>query len=159
MGQDHKDSDFKEGDLVLVYTNNLTNLAGPKKLQDSFVGPFPIRCMHGPNAAELILSGEIEKKHPTFPVSLLKHYKPSDKDKFPLRKEVVVNIPVLKDDSSPLEIKKILKDKIVRIKNKDTRLYLARYKGRTADSDKWLRADEIPDSDRLLRNYRSDKKK
>ncbi|MBW0468835.1 hypothetical protein O181_008550 [Austropuccinia psidii MF-1] len=32
--------DFKVGDLVLVSTSNFHNIKGPKKLADSYVGPF-----------------------------------------------------------------------------------------------------------------------
>ncbi|MBW0525440.1 hypothetical protein O181_065155 [Austropuccinia psidii MF-1] len=36
----HKVPDFKVGDLVLVSTLNFSNIKGPKKLKDSYVGPF-----------------------------------------------------------------------------------------------------------------------
>ena len=65
----HKAPVFKIGDKVLVSTLNFNNLSGPRKLKDSFIGPFVIKYMHGPNAAEVILTGELERKHPTFPVS------------------------------------------------------------------------------------------
>ncbi|MBW0517737.1 hypothetical protein O181_057452 [Austropuccinia psidii MF-1] len=32
--------DFKEGDQVLMSTLNFNNLKGPKKMRDSFLGPF-----------------------------------------------------------------------------------------------------------------------
>ncbi|MBW0568612.1 hypothetical protein O181_108327, partial [Austropuccinia psidii MF-1] len=38
----HMEPDFKEGDQVLVSTLNFNNLKGPKKMRDSFVGPFTI---------------------------------------------------------------------------------------------------------------------
>ncbi|MBW0585685.1 hypothetical protein O181_125400, partial [Austropuccinia psidii MF-1] len=38
----HMKPDFKEGDQVLVSTINFNNLKGPKKMRDSFVGPFTI---------------------------------------------------------------------------------------------------------------------
>ncbi|MBW0557358.1 hypothetical protein O181_097073 [Austropuccinia psidii MF-1] len=38
----HMEPDFKEGDQVLVSTINFNNLKGPKKMRDSFVGPFTI---------------------------------------------------------------------------------------------------------------------
>ncbi|MBW0468033.1 hypothetical protein O181_007748 [Austropuccinia psidii MF-1] len=36
----HKIPDFKVGDLVLMSTLNFNNIKGPKKLKDSYVGPF-----------------------------------------------------------------------------------------------------------------------
>jgi hypothetical protein len=96
----HKDHQFKVGDQVLISKFNFTNLSGPKKLRDSFVGPFTIKKLHGENAVEVIPTGELERKHPTFPVTLNKPYKTSDNDKFPSRKDNirVVIPPVEKED-------------------------------------------------------------
>ncbi|MBW0560757.1 hypothetical protein O181_100472 [Austropuccinia psidii MF-1] len=68
----HKPPGFKIGDLLLVSTLNFKNIKGPKKFKDSFAGPFMIKSLHGPNAVQLKLTGELMKKHPTFPVSLIK---------------------------------------------------------------------------------------
>ncbi|MBW0576797.1 hypothetical protein O181_116512 [Austropuccinia psidii MF-1] len=80
----HKPLDFKIGDLVLVSTLNFNNIDGPKKLKYSFAGPFMIKALHGPNAVQLELTGELMKKHQTFPVSLKILYISSDKELFPL---------------------------------------------------------------------------
>ncbi|MBW0564253.1 hypothetical protein O181_103968 [Austropuccinia psidii MF-1] len=53
----HKVPDFKVGDLVLVSTLNFNNIKGPKKLKDSYVGPFFIVALHGTNAVPVELSG------------------------------------------------------------------------------------------------------
>ncbi|MBW0521835.1 hypothetical protein O181_061550 [Austropuccinia psidii MF-1] len=42
----HKPPNFKIGDLVLVSTLNFNNIKGPKKLKDSFAGPFMIKALH-----------------------------------------------------------------------------------------------------------------
>ncbi|MBW0484762.1 hypothetical protein O181_024477 [Austropuccinia psidii MF-1] len=81
----HKPLDFKVGDLVLVSTLNFNYIKGPKKLKDSFSGPFMVKALHGPNVGKLELTGELMIKHPAFPVSLMKPYSSSDKDLFPLR--------------------------------------------------------------------------
>ena len=52
----HREPDFKVGDLVLISTVNFNNLTGPKKMRDSFVGPFVIKALHGKNAVEVILT-------------------------------------------------------------------------------------------------------
>ncbi|MBW0462160.1 hypothetical protein O181_001875 [Austropuccinia psidii MF-1] len=65
--------DFKEGDQVLVSTLKFDNLKGPKKMRDSFVGPFTIIKLIGKNAVEIKLTEELSRKHPVFPVSLLRH--------------------------------------------------------------------------------------
>ncbi|MBW0524517.1 hypothetical protein O181_064232 [Austropuccinia psidii MF-1] len=75
----HKVPDFKVGDLVLVSTLNFNNIKGPKNVKDSYVGPFVIVALHGTNAVQVELSGELENKHPTFSVSLIKPYQPADK--------------------------------------------------------------------------------
>ncbi|MBW0492532.1 hypothetical protein O181_032247 [Austropuccinia psidii MF-1] len=89
----HKIPDFKVGDLVLVSTLNINNIKGPKKLKDSYVGPFVIVSLHGNNAAEVKLSGELENKHPTFLVSLIKPYQPADKELFSLRNPTPLTVP------------------------------------------------------------------
>ncbi|MBW0524728.1 hypothetical protein O181_064443 [Austropuccinia psidii MF-1] len=55
----HKVPDFKVGDLVLVLTLYFHNIKGPKKLKDSYVGPFFIVSLHGTNAVHVKLSGEL----------------------------------------------------------------------------------------------------
>ncbi|MBW0513269.1 hypothetical protein O181_052984 [Austropuccinia psidii MF-1] len=67
----HKPPDFKIRDLVLVSNLNFNNIKGPKKLKDSFAGPFMIKALHGPNSVQLELTGELMNKHPAFPVSLI----------------------------------------------------------------------------------------
>ncbi|MBW0565781.1 hypothetical protein O181_105496 [Austropuccinia psidii MF-1] len=76
----HKHPEFKVGDLILVSTLNFNNIKGPRKLKDSFAGPFIIKALHRTNAVQVELSGELENKHPTFPVSQVKHYTSSDKE-------------------------------------------------------------------------------
>ncbi|MBW0585434.1 hypothetical protein O181_125149 [Austropuccinia psidii MF-1] len=68
----HKAPDFKLGELVLVSTLNFNNIKGPKKLKDSYVGTFVIVALHGTNVVQVELSGELENKHPIFPVRLIK---------------------------------------------------------------------------------------
>ncbi|MBW0563634.1 hypothetical protein O181_103349 [Austropuccinia psidii MF-1] len=78
--------DFKEGDQVLVSTLNFDNLRGPKKMRDSFVGPFTIIKLIGRNAVEVKLTEEFSRKHPVFPVSLVKPYFQKEEDQLPSRK-------------------------------------------------------------------------
>lgn len=152
----HKSHSFKIGDLVLVSTFNFNNISGSRKLKDSFAGPFVIRAFHGENAVELVLTGELERKHPTFPISQIKPYQESDKVKFPLRDTMHTAIPPL-DPESEKKIEKVLKTKITRLNNKDVRFYLVRYRQRPADEDRWLKEDEIPD--KYLRRFRAGKRK
>ncbi|MBW0538044.1 hypothetical protein O181_077759 [Austropuccinia psidii MF-1] len=91
----HKAPDFKIPDLVLVSTLNFNNIKGPKRLKDSFSGPFMIKALHGPNAVQLELTAQLINKHPTFPVSLIEPYTSSDKELFPLRNKPPLEIPPL----------------------------------------------------------------
>ncbi|MBW0523766.1 hypothetical protein O181_063481, partial [Austropuccinia psidii MF-1] len=63
----HKNPGFKVGDLILVSTWNFDDMKGPKEFKDSFEEPFIIKALHGTNAVQVELSGELENKHPTFP--------------------------------------------------------------------------------------------
>ncbi|MBW0539118.1 hypothetical protein O181_078833 [Austropuccinia psidii MF-1] len=76
----HKVPEFKGGDIVLLSTLSFDNIKGPKKLEDSYVGPYVIVSLHGTNAVQVELSGELKYKHPTFLVSLIKPYQPTDKE-------------------------------------------------------------------------------
>ncbi|MBW0554676.1 hypothetical protein O181_094391, partial [Austropuccinia psidii MF-1] len=89
----HATPDFKVQDLVLLSATNFNNIKGCKKLKDSFEEPFVIKALHGENAVEVELSEELSNKHPTFPVSLIKPYKSSDAEKFPLQNEISQVIP------------------------------------------------------------------
>ncbi|MBW0523341.1 hypothetical protein O181_063056 [Austropuccinia psidii MF-1] len=54
--ESHNTPEFKVGDLILVSTLNCNNIEGPKKLEDSFPGPFIIKALHGTNAVPVELS-------------------------------------------------------------------------------------------------------
>ncbi|MBW0538159.1 hypothetical protein O181_077874, partial [Austropuccinia psidii MF-1] len=121
----HKAPDFKVGYLVLVSTLNFNNIKGPKKIKDSYVGPFVVVCLHGTNAVQVELSGEFQNKHPTFPVSLIKPYQPTDKDLLPLRNSTPFNVPPVEQDEDK-KIKKVIKER--RLRDKNQREYLVRYR-------------------------------
>ncbi|MBW0537773.1 hypothetical protein O181_077488 [Austropuccinia psidii MF-1] len=121
----HKVPDFKVGDLVLVSTLNFNNIKGPKKLIDSYVGPFAIVSLHGTNAAQVELSGELERKHPTFPVSLIKPYQPAEKELFPLRNPTPLAVPLV-EQSEDKKIKQVVKER--RPSGKNQREYLVGYR-------------------------------
>ncbi|MBW0561933.1 hypothetical protein O181_101648 [Austropuccinia psidii MF-1] len=70
----HMEPDSKEGDQVLVSTLNFSNHKRPKKMRDSFVGPFTIIKLIRNNAVEVKLTEEFSRKHPVIPVSLVKPY-------------------------------------------------------------------------------------
>ncbi|MBW0529622.1 hypothetical protein O181_069337 [Austropuccinia psidii MF-1] len=112
----HKVPDFKVGDLVLVSTLNFNDIKGPKKLKDSYLGHFIIVALHGANAVQVELSVELENKHPTFPVSLIKPYQPADKELFSLRNPTPLNVQPV-EQSEHKKIKKVSKERRLRGKN------------------------------------------
>ncbi|MBW0554932.1 hypothetical protein O181_094647 [Austropuccinia psidii MF-1] len=142
----HKPPDFKIEDLVLVSPLNFNNIRGQKKLKYSFAGPFMIKALHGPNAVQLELTGELMNKHPTFPVSLIKPYSSSDKELFPLINKPPLEIPPLEEGEGKT-IMKVLKER--RKRNKKEREYLARYRNPTQE-DEWLLEKDITIAYQLL---------
>ncbi|MBW0583191.1 hypothetical protein O181_122906 [Austropuccinia psidii MF-1] len=113
----HKTPEFEVGDLILASALNLNNIKGPKKLKASFAGPFIIEALHGKNEVQVEISGELENKHPTFPVSLVKHYTSSDKELYPLRNETPLEVPPF-DQSEEKKVIKVLKERRLRGKMK-----------------------------------------
>ena len=152
----HKEPEFAIGDQFLISTVNLNNLQGPRKLQDSFFGPFLVTKLVEKNVVEVILTGEFERKHPVFPVSLLKKYVSTEKSKFPERNKgrPVVLIPVFEPETTK-EFLRILKQKRISQDGKDTILYLVGYKDKGADHDEWLPAEKVPNSKVKLRAFRA----
>ncbi|MBW0475034.1 hypothetical protein O181_014749 [Austropuccinia psidii MF-1] len=120
----HKVPDCKVGDLVLVSTLNFNNIKGPKKLKYSYVGPFVIVALHGTSAVQVKFSGELENKHPTFPVNLIKTYQPSDKELFPLRNPTPLTVPPVEQNEK--KIKKVIKERIIRDKNQTEYIFIYR---------------------------------
>ncbi|MBW0477647.1 hypothetical protein O181_017362 [Austropuccinia psidii MF-1] len=129
----HKEPEFREGDQVLVYTLNLKNLKGQKRMRHSFLRPFTIMRLIGENTVKVRLTEEIIKEHPVFPVSLVKPYHQKGEDTFPFRNKshTPQYIAEVEDFSGP--VKKIIKARKIRLKGKDHRQYFVRFKNQTAD--------------------------
>ncbi|MBW0554078.1 hypothetical protein O181_093793 [Austropuccinia psidii MF-1] len=134
----HTEPDFREGDPVLVSTLNCNNLKGPKKMRDSFLGPSTIIKLIGKNAVEVKLTEEFSRKHPVFPVSLVKPYFQTEEDKFPSQKKNPTPPEIVEVEDSPGPVKKIIRARKIRLNGKDQRQYLVRFKNQKADKDKWL---------------------
>ncbi|MBW0575275.1 hypothetical protein O181_114990 [Austropuccinia psidii MF-1] len=150
----HKVPDFKLGYLVLVSTLNFNNIKGPNILHDSYVGPFVIIALHRTNAVQVELSGELENKHPTFPVILINPYQPADKELFPLRNPTTLTVPPVEQNEDK-KIKKVIKERRLRCKNQ--REYFVRYRN-PVHEDEWLAESGITDSDKLLRRFRHERR-
>ncbi|MBW0468928.1 hypothetical protein O181_008643 [Austropuccinia psidii MF-1] len=130
----HIEPDFKEGDQVLVSTLSFNKLKGPKKMIDSFLGPFTIIKLIGKNSVE---TGE---------------------DTFPSSKKTTTPADIVEVEYSPGPVRKIIKARNIRMNGKDQRQYLVRFKNQTADKDKWLAEDAITHRNLHLRRFRGSRR-
>ncbi|MBW0579910.1 hypothetical protein O181_119625 [Austropuccinia psidii MF-1] len=124
-------------------------------MRESFVGPFTIIKVVGKNAVDVKLTEELSRKHPVFPVSLVKPYFQTEEDKFPSRKRNPTPPGIVELEDSPGPVKKITRDRKIRLNGRDQRQYLVRLKFQTADKDKWLAEDAIPDGNLHSRTFRA----
>ncbi|MBW0534204.1 hypothetical protein O181_073919 [Austropuccinia psidii MF-1] len=154
----HMEPDFREGDQVLVSTFNFNNLKGQKKIKYSFVGPLNIIKFIGENAVEVRLTEKFSGKHPLFPVSLVKPYFQTGKDKLPSRNKTYTPEEIVEVEDSPVHVKKIIKPRKIRPVGKFQRQYLVRFKNQTVDKDKWLAEDAIPDGNLPLKGFRASRR-
>ncbi|MBW0499358.1 hypothetical protein O181_039073 [Austropuccinia psidii MF-1] len=224
----YMEPEFREGDQVLVSSLNFNNIKAPKRIRDSFLGPFtiieligknavevklpeefsrkhpvfpvslfklyfqteedkfpsrkknptppnmmevedssgPVKQiikarkikLNGKNAVEVKLTKEFSRKHPVFPVSLVKPYFQTEEDKFPSRKKNTTPPGIVEVEDSPGPVKKIIKARKIRLNGKDQRQYLVIFKNQTADKDKWLAEDAIPDGNFHLRRFRASRR-
>ncbi|MBW0516099.1 hypothetical protein O181_055814 [Austropuccinia psidii MF-1] len=107
------------------------------------------------NAVEVKLTEEFSRKHQVFPVSLFKPYFQTEEDKFPSRKKSPTPPEIVEVEDSPGPVKKLIKARNTRLKGKDKRQYFVRFKNQTADKDKWLAENAIPDGNLHLRRFRA----
>ncbi|MBW0519814.1 hypothetical protein O181_059529 [Austropuccinia psidii MF-1] len=84
-----------------------------------------IKALHGPNAVQLVLTGDLMNKHTNFPGSLGKPYRSSEKEFFPPRNKPPLEIPTL-EEGEEKKIVKVLKEGKTR--NKKEREYFVRYR-------------------------------
>ncbi|MBW0491951.1 hypothetical protein O181_031666 [Austropuccinia psidii MF-1] len=125
----HMEPDFKEGDQVLV-----------KECSGS-------QTYRG-----------IYQEAPVFPVGLVKPYFQTEEDKFPSRRKSPTPPEIVELKDSPGPVSKIIRARKIRLNGKDQRQYLVRFKTRTADKDKWLAEDAIPDGNLHLRRFRASRR-
>ncbi|MBW0528092.1 hypothetical protein O181_067807 [Austropuccinia psidii MF-1] len=88
-------------------------------MRDSFVEPFNIIKLKGKNSVEVKLTEEFSRKHPVFPVSLVKPYFQTEGDKFPSRKKIPTPPEIVEVQDSPGPVKKIIKARKIRLNGKD----------------------------------------
>ncbi|MBW0527948.1 hypothetical protein O181_067663 [Austropuccinia psidii MF-1] len=127
-------------------------------MRDSFLGPCTIIKLIGKNSVEVKLTEEFSRKPPVFQVSLVKPYFQTEEDKFPSRNKNPTKPEIVEVEDSPGPVKKVIKARKIRLNGKDQRKYLVRFKNQTADKDKWLAEDFIPDGKLHLRSFRASRR-
>ncbi|MBW0476336.1 hypothetical protein O181_016051 [Austropuccinia psidii MF-1] len=148
----HNPPELKVRDLVLESTLNFNKIKGQNQWKYSCAVPFMIRALYGLNYLQLELTGELIKKQPAFPESLIKPYSSSDKELFSLRNKSPLPIPPLAEGEEK-KVLKFLKER--RTRNKKGREYLVRYVN-TAQEDEWLLEKYIYNSDKILRRFKNE---
>ena len=148
----HTEPTFKVGDQVLVSTQNFNNLAPNQKLEDPFIGPFPVIELVGKNALRVELHGAFARRHPVFPVSLIKMYKESDKQVFPGRELRKKKLPPIDEEHAVID--KVLNNRVVKNGSENEIQFLVFFKNQPSVTERWLLEKDIPDPGRVLQNFR-----
>ncbi|MBW0515108.1 hypothetical protein O181_054823 [Austropuccinia psidii MF-1] len=81
-----------------------------------------------------------------------------EEDKFPSRKKNPTLPEIVEVEDCPGPVKNIIKVMKIRLNGKDQRQYLVRFKSQTADKDKWLAENAIPDGKLHLRRFRASRR-
>ncbi|MBW0541989.1 hypothetical protein O181_081704 [Austropuccinia psidii MF-1] len=110
------------------------------------------------NAVEVKITEEYSRKHPVFPVCLVKPYFQTEEDEFPSRKKNPTPPEIVEVESSIGPVNKIIKARKMKINGKDQRQYSVRFKDQTAEKDKWLAEDAIPYGNLHLGRFRASRR-
>lgn len=151
----HTTLSLKPGDQVMISTRHFEFLDTGKKLKLPFIGPFTVNRLLGPNAVQVNLTKEHRRKHPVFPISLVKRYTPTNPDKFPDRNISAPPLPELIDGEDEWEIEAIVDSR----GSQQSREYRVRWKGFPPEQDTWLSEVALRNAPDLLQEYLSSKNK
>ncbi|MBW0543337.1 hypothetical protein O181_083052 [Austropuccinia psidii MF-1] len=110
------------------------------------------------NSVEVKLTDSLSRKHPVFPVSLVKPYHKTSEDTFPSRSKIHTPQDIVKVVDSPSPLNKIIKPRKIRFNGKEHRQYLIIFKNQTADKYKLLEEDAIIDGEVHLKRLRASKR-
>ncbi|MBW0475591.1 hypothetical protein O181_015306 [Austropuccinia psidii MF-1] len=127
----HMETDFKEGDQVKLV---------------------------GKNSVEVRLTEEFSRKHPVFPVSIVKPYFQTAEDKFPSRKKTSTPPDIVEVEDFAGPVKKIINSRKIGLNGKDQRQYLVRSKSQTEYKEKWFSEDAIPGGNLHQRRFRASRR-
>ncbi|MBW0491029.1 hypothetical protein O181_030744 [Austropuccinia psidii MF-1] len=122
------------------------------------VGPFTIIKLIGKKEVEVRLMEEFSRKHPVFPACLVKPHFQKGEDEVTSRKSTYTPQDIVGWEDCPGPVKKIIKARKIRLNGKDQRKALVRFKNPTADNDKWLAKDGIPDGNVKMGRFRTSRR-
>ncbi|MBW0508967.1 hypothetical protein O181_048682 [Austropuccinia psidii MF-1] len=86
--------------------------------------------------------------------NLIKPYQPAEKELFPLRNPTPLAVPQVEQNEDK-KINKVIKER--RLRGKNQRKYVVRYRN-PVHEDEWLAESEIPESDKLLKRFRYERR-
>ncbi|MBW0471765.1 hypothetical protein O181_011480 [Austropuccinia psidii MF-1] len=102
------------------YLGHMTEDRTSELNKHSLVAQMGTRLI-GKNAVEVRLTEEFSRKHPVFPVSIVKPYFQTGEDKSPCRKNTSNQPEIVEIEDSPGPVKKIIKARKMRLNGKDQR--------------------------------------
>ena len=145
-------------DQVLLSTKHF-NIMGSRKLKDPWVGPFVVTEMVGSNAVRLLLTPPYDRKHPVFPISLLKLVKSAEAGTPADRRQLTRRAPpVIDDEGEPLyHPEKILDSRNEKINGERVRQYLVKWKDYPEEESTWENEAFIREQGytQFIRSYRA----
>lgn len=143
---------LKEGDRVLLSTENLQMRSGTHKLTGRFIGPFRVTGSVNDNAVTLDLPPLLGALHSTFNISRLKLYR-DGRERFPDRPQRFTQPPAVDRDTNGVasyEVESITAQRGAGAR----RELLVRWKGYGAEHDEWqLRSEVVRTAPRLVDEF------
>jgi hypothetical protein len=132
---------LKEGDQVLLSTENLQLRSGTHKLTGRYIGPFKVIGSVNDNAVTLDLPPLLGALHPTFNISRLKLYRDGSA-RFPTRPQPLHQPPAVSTDTNgaaSYEVDCVLAQRGSQYR----REMLVHWKGYGSEHDQWLPRREL----------------
>lgn len=139
----HKATRFKQGDMVLLSSQNIRQLRPNKKLSDKFLGPFEVLEVRGEHGQAYKLKLPTSYRiHDVFHVSLLEPWHS--------REGVVI-------DPAPIEVAdQLLYNVEAIVAHRDTkqgRRYLVKWQGYASSHNTWEPTEHLQGVDTFLEDY------
>lgn len=133
---------LKDGDMVLLSTDNLQLRSGTHKLTGRYIGPFRVIGAVNANAAKLELPPLLGALHSTFNISRLKLYR-DGRAAFPSRPERLTEPPAVDRDTNGVaqyEVECVMAQRGGHGRNREL---LIRWKGYGPEHDQWQSRSEL----------------